>query len=190
MKNLEIRIDENTSYTFLPFSAELKVRGVVTFETNLQDVDFEFLTKLVYSFVEAEPAVDSVGGEYKRGHMEVRVADNDYEPSDLTFVRFTYAAEIEGHWSEISINLPESSLVQFWNANGSALMEEAAKLDHAAERGDADAHKNLLTLAVVIEGLRFVNGDAANFAPALMTWAAELGQEAKVKFPSVLPMAA
>lgn len=64
------------------------------------------------------------------------------------------------------------------------------KLDDAAERGDSDAQKNLLALGVVIEGLRFVSGEEANFAPAFMTWAAELDREANVKFPSVLPMAA
>ncbi|WJY19247.1 hypothetical protein QQS45_03160 [Alteriqipengyuania flavescens] len=190
MKNLNIQIDDNTSYTFFPFSAELNVRGVVTFETNLEGVDFEFLSELVYGLMEGEPGVDPAGGEYKSGHMELRVADNDDEPSSQTFLRVNYAAEIEGQRSEVSVNLPESSLVQFWNANRSTLMEEAAKLDGAAERGDADAQKNLLALGVVIEALRFVSGEAASFAPAFMTWAAELDREANVKFPSILPMAA
>jgi len=190
MKNMEIQIDENTSYTFLPFSAELNVRGVVTFETSLEGLDFEFITKLVYGLMEGELGVDPEGGEYKRGHMELRVADNDDEPSAQTFLRINYAADIEGQRSEMSMNLPERSLVQFWNANANSLMEEAAKLDDAAERGDSDAQKNLLALGVVIEGLRFVSGEEANFAPAFMTWAAELDREANVKFPSVLPMAA
>lgn len=190
MKNLEIQIDENTSYIFLPFSAELNVRGVVTFETNLEGVDFEFLNKLVYDLMDGEPGHDPVGGEYKRRSMELRVGDNDDEPSNETFLRINYAAEIEGHRSEISMNLPESSLVQFWNANGGTLMEKAVKLDVAAERGDTDAQKNLLALAVVIEGLRFISGEVAEFAPALMAWAAEHDQETNVKFPSALPMAA
>lgn len=190
MKNIEVHVDESTSHTFVPYSAELHVRGVVTFAMALEGVDLEFLTKLLYPLVDGKPRVDSAGEEYKRFEMDVSAGDNDDKPSNATTLRIRYAGDIAGHREEISLNLPESSLVEFWNANGGELAAEAAKLEGALEQAGSCDHKNALTLALIVSALRFVSGEAAEFTQIFSAWAAAHDRAACVSFPSMLPLAA
>ena len=187
--NLEIQLDENTTYTFHPFRAELNVRGVVTFETDLKGVDFSFLTTLIYAMMEGEIGIDPKG-EYKRGEMELRVEDDAEEPSSETLLQVRYAAEIEGRRSELSVNVPERAMIAFWEKNHEALIAEGNRLADLAKQGDERAEKDGVMLTLVINALRFVSGEIAEFAPALAAWSAANDRDVDVKFPSILPMAA
>lgn len=188
MKKIEFLIGDNSMVIFKPVSARLNIRGLMAFEVSLSGADLEFISRFFYSLSDGERGFDDAGNEGKSFDFDLSVDDSVNLPSETTFLQIRYETEIEDNCAPIFFNLSEGLLTAFWEEKGGKIADEAAKLE--ADGIHSGAYKNFLTLAVVINALRFVSGEEADFASVLKAWAAAYDQKVEVVFPSIRPLAA
>lgn len=192
MKNLNICIDENTTITLDPFVAELNVRGVVTFTTELEPEDLNGVADLIYDLMPVEQEVDEDGRLCKGGQINLVVPGLDGPDlhDDTTRLAIGYSAEIGGETAVAFIVFSEEDMIEAWKGMGATLKQKLHEFGELAEAGDAGAKDTCRLLNMVIDCLKFVSGEEADFATTIQAWAASKGRDAKVHFATALPMAA
>jgi hypothetical protein len=192
MKNLEICIDENTTHFLNPFVAEFNVRGVVTFTTDLEPEDLNGSVDLMYDLMSGAQEVDEEGRPYKGGQVQLFVPGTDGPDwhDDTTRLAVGYSAEIEGETAVAFLVFSEEQMIETWKDMGATLKQKLHEIGELAEAGDAAAKDTWRLLNMVIDCLKFVSGEEADFANTIHAWAASKGRNAKVHFASALPMAA
>lgn len=184
MKGISFKFGEDEdgkSFDYELCEVMLAVRGAVVFSVPAEPDDLDSLLDLI------NPLVFSHGDEPMpfplaevREVEQIRLIDDD--GTELVF-RYSGTAP-DGTPSDCLIGFKEDVLAPFWQKNSSALVDEAVRLSERAKFGDTASEAALLKLRVAIEGLRFASGERANFAAVLNEWAASVGREVSVRFPS------
>lgn len=194
MKSLEIYIEEeNTTHTLNPFVAEFNVRGVVTFNTEFEAEDLNGIFDLMYGLV-GEEKVDEHGRSCKQSEVELLIPGPeglDWQDGK-TRLAIGYSAELEGETAIAFLVISEEQMIETWREAGATLMQKLHEFGELAEAGDASAKDTWQMLHMIIEGLKYVSGEQADFTTAFHEWAASKNRNAcaRLQLAEALPMAA
>ena len=173
--------DDGESFDYNLCEVMLAVRGAVVFSVPAEPDDLDPLMDVINPLVFPQ-GDDPMPLPPIEVHEVEQVKLIEDDGTELVF-RYSGTAP-DGTPSGCAIGFGEDVLAPFWREHSGTLVDEAVHLSERAKFGDTASEAALLKLRLVIEGLRFVSGERANFAAVLNEWAALVGREVSVHFPS------